>query len=27
LRSYQGFVALFTDACWTAAEISPNEVA
>jgi len=26
LRSYQGFVALFTDASWIAAEVSPNEV-
>jgi len=26
LRSYQGFVALFTDAYQTAADVSPNEV-
>ena len=26
LRSNQSFVALLTDACWTAAEVSPNKV-
>jgi len=26
LRSLQSFVALFTDACWTTAEVSRNKV-
>ena len=26
VRSHRSFVALFTDACWRAAEVSPNKV-